>query len=78
MSKTKDAAIDAQQEQNNLLDELLKNGTATVTGDSRQSVYDQGDALVATIPADVKWTRTIVVCDNDTLVFSQTYSLIKD
>ena len=78
MSKTKDAAIDAQQEQNNLLDELLKNGTTTVTGDSRQSVYDQGDALVASIPADVKWTRSIVVCDNETLVFSQTYSLLKD
>lgn len=75
MSKT-DTKTEAQNQQTALIDELLKNGTATVTGDSRQSVYDQGDALVEQIPPDVKWTRTIVSHADG--VFSQTYSVIKN
>lgn len=56
-------------------DQLLKDGTLTLTGESRQAVTEAGVALVADIPLGTTWTRGIISEADG--VFSQTYSLIK-
>lgn len=71
--------VDEQEQtavEQNPIDALLRDGSVTLTGDSRQNIYDQGEALVTNLPAGTKWTRTIV--DFNAGLFSQTYTLIKD
>ena len=62
-------------QQKSLIDELLENGTTTLTADSREAIYKDADELVGLIPEDVKWTRSVVEHCNGT--FTQKYSLIK-
>ena len=68
MSKTKDTVIDVEN--------LLKDGTLTLTATSREEIYKKGETIVAGIPLGTKWTRTIVIHDGQGN-FTQTYSLIK-
>lgn len=58
------------------IDKLLAKGTLTIKADSRESIYAQADALVESMPAGTKWTRTIV--EHNAGQFTQTYSIIKD
>jgi ribosome maturation protein Sdo1 len=58
------------------IEKLLAEGTMTLTANSREEIYEQAEALVATIPGDTKWTRTIV--EHNAGIFKQTYSIIKD
>lgn len=74
MSKKKTNNADEHQ---SLSDELLLNGTLTLTAESRQEIYDQGKALVEGLPVSIKWTRSIVTHDNNGH-FEQTYSILKD
>ena len=61
-------------QQKSLIDELLENGTTTLTANSREAIYKDADELVGLIPEDVKWTRSAVEHCNGT--FTQKYSLI--
>ncbi len=58
------------------IEKLLAEGTMTLTANSREKIYEQAEALVAAIPGDTKWTRTIV--EHNAGIFKQTYSIIKD
>lgn len=58
------------------IEKLLAEGTMTLTANSREEIYEQAEALVAAIPGDTKWTRTIV--EHNAGIFKQTYSIIKD
>lgn len=58
------------------IDVLLKNGSVTLTSDSRESIYNDADELVGKIPQDVKWTRGAV--EHREGIFTQTYEIIKD
>lgn len=57
------------------IEQLLADGTLTLTGQSRADVYEQAEALVESIPEGTKWTRNIVEFDGET--FTQTYFIIK-
>lgn len=59
------------------IDQLLKDGKVTLTADSRENIYKQGDELVAAIPDGTQWTRTIVEFDGKG-VFAQTYIILKE
>ena len=59
------------------IDELLKNGTLTLTAESRKDIYKMSDDLLKAMPQGTKWTRTIVMFDGIG-TFTQTYSLIKN
>lgn len=67
--KTSDSGMSA-------IEKLLAEGTMTLTANSREEIYEQAEALVAAIPGDTKWTRTIV--EHNAGIFKQTYSIIKD
>lgn len=58
------------------IEKLLAEGTMTLTANSREEIYEQAEALVAAIPGDTKWTRTIV--EHNAGIFTQTYFIIKD
>ena len=58
------------------IEKLLAEGTMTLTANSREEIYEQAEAIVAAIPGDTKWTRTIV--EHNAGIFKQTYSIIKD
>ena len=58
------------------IEKLLAEGELTLTANSREEIYEQAEALVAAIPGDTKWTRTIV--EHNAGIFKQTYSIIKD
>ena len=70
--------ITEQAQQPSYIDELLKNGTVTLSAESRDALYEQSATLVGLIPQGTKWTRSIVDHDVECTVFSQTYSIIKD
>lgn len=58
------------------IDVLLKNGSVTLTSDSRESIYNDATELVGKIPQDVKWTRGAV--EHREGIFYQTYDIIKN
>lgn len=58
------------------IDKLLADGTLTLTGNSREEIYEQAEALVAAIPDGTKWNRTFV--EHNAGNFKQTYFIIKD
>lgn len=60
-----------------LADELIAKGTVTLTSKAREDIYKQAESLVASLPKDVKWTRTAVAYHPDNFSFSQTYTIIK-
>lgn len=59
-------------------DQLILEGTLTLSSTSREEIYKQAEELIANIPLGTKWTRTIVEHDPWAGTFTQTYSLIKD
>ena len=58
------------------IDQLMADGTLTLTASSRAEIYEQAEALVAAIPDGTKWTRNIV--EHEAGNFKQTYFIIKD
>ena len=58
------------------IEKLLADGTLTLTANSREDIYKQAEALVASIPKGTKWTRNIV--EHNAGNFKQTYYIIKD
>jgi hypothetical protein len=59
-------------------EELLAQGTTTLSATSREEIYKQADELLAALPLGTKWTRTIVEHDPWAGTFTQTYSILKD
>lgn len=62
-------------QQNHSFDELMLNGTTTLTADSRKDIYEMSASLVGLIPEEVRWTRTVVEYKEN--AFTQTFTLIK-
>lgn len=69
--------LDEQKAIKALADELIAKGTVTLTSKAREDLYKQAESLTASLPKDVKWTRTIVQYHPDDFSFSQTYNIIK-
>ena len=57
------------------LDELLKKGEITLTADRKQALFEQADALTASIPEGTAWARSMFECKDG--VFTQHYMIIK-
>ena len=60
-----------------LQEELLGKGSVTLTAKSREEIYSQSQALVDSLPAGTKWTRTICQYHPDTFSFEQTVTISK-
>ena len=60
-----------------LADELIAKGTVTLTSKAREDIYKQAESLVASLPKDVKWTRSCVEYHPSDFSYSQTYSILK-
>lgn len=56
--------------------ELLNNGTVTLTATTREEIYDHAQQLVDSLPQGTKWKRTIVQYHPDTFDYEQTFTLI--
>jgi hypothetical protein len=59
-----------------LSEKLIADGTLTLTADSREAIYKDGETVVAGLPPGTKWTRSIV-CFDGYSVFNQTYQILK-
>ena len=64
------------KKKNDTIDELLQNGTLTLSANSREEIYAKSEELVAAIPDGVQWSRSIVFFDGQK-TFTQSYSIIK-
>ena len=60
-----------------LADELIAKGTVTLTSKAHEDIYKQAESLVASLPKDVKWTRSCVEYHPSDFSYSQTYSILK-
>lgn len=58
-------------------EDLLKNGSVTLTAKTRQDIYDQSQTLVDSLPEGTRWTRTICQYRPDTFDYEQTVSINK-
>lgn len=58
-------------------DDLLKNGSVTLTSKSREDIYRQSASIVDSLPENVKWTRTLCQYHPDTFSYEQTITIIK-
>lgn len=59
-------------------EQLLKEGSVTLTAKTRQGIYDQSATLVDSLPEGTKWTRTICQYRPDTFDFVQTITINKE
>ena len=59
------------------VEDLLKNGSVTLTAKSREEIYSQCQTLVDSLPEGTKWTRTICQYHPDTFSFEQTVTINK-
>lgn len=59
------------------VEDLLKNGSVTLTAKSREEIYSQCQTLVDSLPEGTKWTRTICQYHPDTFSFEQTVTITK-
>ena len=69
--------LDEQKNIKALADELIAKGTVTLSAKAREELYSQAENLTASLPKDVKWTRSIVQYNPDTFSFAQTYNITK-
>ena len=69
--------LDEQKAIKALADELLANGTVTLTSKAREDIYKQAESLTASLPKDVKWTRSCVEYHPSDFSYTQTYTILK-
>ena len=69
--------LDEQKAIKALADELIAKGTVTLTSKARDDIYKQAESLTASLPKDVKWTRSCVEYHPGDFSYSQTYTILK-
>ena len=74
MSKTKDAAIDQQNEQPAYVADLLLNGTTVLEAPTREALAE----MLNDIPADCRYSVGAVGCKQDVSVYTLRVDIIKN
>ena len=67
--------LDEKKTKKSLSDELLANGTVTLTAKARDDIYKQADGLTSSLPEGTKWTRSIVQYHPEDFLFTQTFTI---
>lgn len=74
---TKESSTLNKTQAESAAEELLKNGSVTLTAKTRQDIYDQSTTLVNSLPEGTKWSRTICTYHPDTFSYEQKITIIK-
>jgi hypothetical protein len=67
--------LEEKNTKKSLSDELLANGTVTLTAKARDDLYKQADGLTNSLPEGTKWTRTMVQYHPEDFSYTQTITI---